>query len=88
MHIKYIYFYIRTNNFIYFNHLIRQLSSWAAFHKRKFRRENWEEIVWTCVRSLQFIFVSLQESFHKKWLQFKKGSQIMVSKKIFKEFIR
>ena len=33
MHIKYIYFYIRTNNFIYFNHLIRQLSSWAAFHK-------------------------------------------------------
>ena len=39
-HIKYIYAYIQTNNFIYFNHLIRRLSSWKTLHTRTFRREN------------------------------------------------
>ena len=36
----YMYAYIHIYNFIYLNDLVRQFSSWTAFHTRNSRRGN------------------------------------------------
>ena len=86
-HIKYMYTYIHTNNLIYFKYLGRRFSNWTAFHKRTFREGNWQEIFRKWVKSVQFISVSLQESFHHKWLQFKEGREIMLLKKEYLNYM-